>query len=113
MLTYKYTVPTTAEMESFSGICGNYLRYNRPTYRQNALACYNLFRGDKGLPPLNRMPNGTVYSPIYDYDIEGHFGQGWEIVCCESNRKDALVTIKEYRENSPGLYRIKKRPAKP
>ncbi len=48
---------------------------------------------------------------VDEYDIEGDYGygDGWEIVTCEANFKDAKAVIKEYRENEPyGRFRIRK-----
>ena len=43
-----------------------------------------------------------------EYDIEGDYGQGFEVVTCESTWKDAKAQIKIYRENEPGVaFRIK------
>ena len=45
------------------------------------------------------------------YDVEGNYGygDGWEAVTAEDNRKEARERLKEYRENEPGTpFRIKK-----
>ncbi|MBE3145486.1 MAG: hypothetical protein IMZ61_16415 [Planctomycetes bacterium] len=43
-----------------------------------------------------------------EYDIEGNYGQGFEIVTCEITRKLARDTIKTYRINEPGTaFRIR------
>ena len=34
-----------------------------------------------------------------EYDIMADYGQGWELVNCETTRKDARRSVKEYREN--------------
>lgn len=36
-----------------------------------------------------------------EFDIEQDAGQGWEVVCCELNRKAARDRIKDYRRNQP------------
>lgn len=36
-----------------------------------------------------------------EYDIEGLYGYGWEVLCCEATPKEARQTRKEYRENEP------------
>lgn len=40
--------------------------------------------------------------------IEQNWGYGWDKVCCEKSRIDALKTYKEYIENEPVPTRIKK-----
>lgn len=43
------------------------------------------------------------------YDIQGDYGQGFEIVSAETTRPDARRAVREYRENEPGIpFRIKK-----
>ena len=43
------------------------------------------------------------------YDILGDYGGGFEIVNCESSRKAARDSIREYRENEPTVqFKIKK-----
>jgi hypothetical protein len=44
-----------------------------------------------------------------EFDVEGHYGEGWEIVTCEPTWQGARARIKEYRENEGGRYRIKPR----
>jgi hypothetical protein len=36
-----------------------------------------------------------------EYQIHGNYGYGWEEVCAEDNRKDAILRLREYRENQP------------
>lgn len=43
-----------------------------------------------------------------EYDIEQHTACGWEIVHCETTSRAARQSIKEYRANQPGSYRIRK-----
>lgn len=38
-----------------------------------------------------------------EYQIQGCYGGTWEEVCCETSRKDAKKTLKEYRENEAGI----------
>jgi hypothetical protein len=33
------------------------------------------------------------------YDIQGNYGQGWESVCCEDSRHEALDRLREYNDN--------------
>jgi hypothetical protein len=107
-MKYQFTVPPTYEMGSYSGTCSN--NYTE-TYRKNALWDYNSARAHDGLPPLARMPSGTTYRALWDYDLEGNYGHGWEVLCSESTRKEAKQRLKEYRENEGGRYRIVRRPA--
>jgi hypothetical protein len=42
-----------------------------------------------------------------EYEIQGDYGQGWELATTEVNRPDAKDQIKIYRENEPGIpFRI-------
>lgn len=42
-----------------------------------------------------------------EYNIEGNYGYGWEMVMCEDNFLDARQRIKEYKENEPNIsFRI-------
>ncbi len=61
MKTYRFTVPPTWNVGSYSGNCR--AAYGE-TYRQNALSDYNSCRAHDGHPPLSRMPRGTRYSEI-------------------------------------------------
>jgi hypothetical protein len=48
-----------------------------------------------------------------EYQIHGNYGQGFEEVTCETSWKAAKDTIKEYRENEPGVeFKIIKRRVK-
>lgn len=48
-----------------------------------------------------------------EYEILGDYGQGWELVTTETNRKDARETVKTYRANEPGVpFKWKKRRVK-
>lgn len=35
------------------------------------------------------------------YNIMGNYGQGWEVVTAETDRKEARARLKEYNENEP------------
>lgn len=35
------------------------------------------------------------------FEIQGNYGQGWECVTAEDDRKEARARLKEYRENEP------------
>lgn len=45
---------------------------------------------------------------IDEYDIEGDYGDGYEVVNCEATWWAACKSIREYRANEPGIFRIKK-----
>lgn len=48
-----------------------------------------------------------------EYDVEGHYGYGWEVVTCEDTRTEARARLREYRENEPGTpFRVVKHRAK-
>ena len=43
-----------------------------------------------------------------EYDIEGNYGYGWELVTCEDTLSEAKQRVEEYRDNEPGIsFRIK------
>lgn len=44
-------------------------------------------------------PNGGNVKQDTGWDIQGNYGQGWETVCSEDKRADALERLREYREN--------------
>lgn len=44
-----------------------------------------------------------------EWEIQGNYGYGWECENTEDTRKDALRSLREYRENGSGQYRIVKR----
>lgn len=44
-----------------------------------------------------------------EFDIEGNYGFGFELVTCETSRGVARDTLKAYRANEPGTpFRIRK-----
>lgn len=46
---------------------------------------------------------------IDEFDIEGDYGDGYEVVTCEATWWAAKKCVKEYRVNEPGTsFRIKK-----
>lgn len=47
----------------------------------------------------------------YEFALQGNYGygDGWEDLCVEETRKDAIQRRKEYEENEGGNYRIIKR----
>ena len=45
-----------------------------------------------------------------EYEVEGHYGYGWECVCTEETRKEARERLKEYLDNEPQYaHRLRKR----
>lgn len=42
------------------------------------------------------------------WDIMANYGYGWEVECSEYSWHDAKQTLKEYRSNGSGLYRLEK-----
>jgi hypothetical protein len=109
-MLYNVTVPPTMDQGGFNlRVCDTY-----QSKAADALQDYNSARAHDGQEPLKRMPAGTVYSPIYVWEIRQYTGQeyGWEAVCQETTRKAALVTLREYRENQPEYpVKIWRRPA--
>ena len=75
------------------------------TAAQDALSDYNSAREHDGQPPLNRMPNGTTYTRLYEYVIRGNYGygHGYEDLTTEDTRTDAMLRLHEYRDNEPGV----------
>ena len=55
----------------------------------------------------------TYIRKTRDYwNVEGNYGygDGWEVVTAEDDRKEARQRLKEYRENEPGVpFRVIKR----
>lgn len=48
----------------------------------------------------------TPSRAVYEYEIHGNYGQGFECECSESTRAEALQRLREYRENGPGQYKL-------
>lgn len=44
-----------------------------------------------------------------EYEIQGHYGQGWEMVTTEETWREAKNQLKCYNENEPYPHRIKKK----
>ena len=108
-MKYIVKAPPTAEMGSYTT---NTSTGGRETYRQKALWDYNSARAHDGLPPVKRMPAGTSYTAQYEYALQGNYGvHGWEDLCVEDTRKEALNQLKTYRQNEGGSYRILRRAA--
>lgn len=49
-----------------------------------------------------------VRKTVDRWDITGNYGYGWECECSEYTGKAAKQTLKEYRENGGGVYRLEK-----
>ncbi len=48
-----------------------------------------------------------------EYEVQGNYGYGWEMVTCEDSRKEAKERLREYRENETGVaFKIVKRRVK-
>lgn len=46
---------------------------------------------------------------MVEWEIQGNYGQGWEMVTTEDNQADARQRLREYNENEPQYpHRIKK-----
>lgn len=56
--------------------------------------------------------NPRVAKTEKEYVIQGHYGSGWEDVNYETSMADARRSLKEYRENQPGAYRLRIRRVK-
>lgn len=39
-----------------------------------------------------------------EYEIQGHYAQGWEVVTCEETYKAAKERQAEYYQNEPGVH---------
>ncbi len=51
-----------------------------------------------------------VRKTVDEYEVQGNYGQGWEMVTTETERSEARQRLKEYRDNDPHPHRlIKKR----
>ncbi len=58
---YAFTVPASP-IGSHAGTCS--AAYNRGGYKADALRQYNSARAHDNLPPVRRMPRGTIYARI-------------------------------------------------
>lgn len=53
---------------------------------------------------------GYVRKTRDEYDIEGNYGYGWDVVTCEDTYRAAREQLRVYRENEPdAAHRIVKR----
>jgi hypothetical protein len=107
----RYTVPPTAHVGSYSGtVSASY----GETLAASALWDYNSCRAHDGLPPLSRMPAGTVYHkparPVY---VNRKGGGYTETVDQFDTRKEARAMLAEYRIADPSAgYYISGRPCR-
>ena len=106
-MQYKVTVPPTNDVGSYSTTVSNDSYWS--TYRAAALADYNSCRAHDGLPPVRRMPAGTVYRPIVEFILQGNYGHGWDDLSAHPTRREAIDEARVYRENERGTYRIVRR----
>lgn len=51
---------------------------------------------------LTRAHNAKVP----EYNVQGHYGHGWEDLTASLNYREARADLKAYRENAPGCYRL-------
>lgn len=111
MKTIRFTVPPTHDLGSYTGHAS---ASRGETLAASALWDYNSCRAHDGLPPLTRMPAGTVYhrpaAPVYINRIGGGYR---ETVDEFTTRKEARAMLAEYRLSDPaGDYYISSRPCK-
>ena len=78
----------------------------------------NNIRSHGGLPALTladlqrlKRKGSITIRPAtkLEFVIQGNYGQGWEDENCEANQKDGKRSLKEYRDNGPGAYRLIRR----
>ena len=101
MAKYTVFVPPTKDQATFRILA----RDDYMTVAKDALQSYNSARAHDGQPPLKRMPNGTTYTRLYEYEIRGMYDyrHGYECVTTEETRTDAMLRLQEYRENELGV----------
>ena len=61
----------------------------------------------KGLRGIDYKGNG-VPAPEYEYEIQGNYGYGWDMLTTEETLVDAHAQLKVYRENESVPLRIKR-----
>jgi len=44
----------------------------------------------------------------YEYEVQGNYGYGWDLLTTEENRSDALAQLATYRANESIPLRIKR-----
>lgn len=45
---------------------------------------------------------------VYEWQVQGNYGHGWECECSESTRAEGLARLREYQANGPGVYRLRR-----
>lgn len=113
-MKYRVTVPPTRDVGSYTTVVGSGGHYGSESVAARALWDYNSCRAHDGLPPLRRMPAGTVYHPIRMWVVQQYTGKqyGWEDVTAEDTIPEARLRAREYRENQPEYpVRIRSKPA--
>ena len=46
---------------------------------------------------------------MYEYELQGNYGYGWDTLTTESTRKDITMRLSEYRANERGvMLRVKR-----
>jgi len=111
MTTITFTVPPASGFAGFDGTCS--ACYNQ-SYQQGALADYNRARAHDGLPPLRRMPRGTIYkSAPAPFFIQRRIGRDVATIDECPTRKDAREAIENYSQmKGEGFLFISRRPSK-
>lgn len=61
----------------------------------------------KGLRGIDYKGNG-VPAPEYEYEIQGNYGYGWDMLTTEETLVDAHAQLKCYRENESIPLRVKR-----
>ena len=104
-----FTVPPTRDQGSYIGGCS--ASYGE-TLAQSALWDYNSARAHDGLPPLSRMPAGTVYhKPAAPYYVQRRDGRNLETVDEFETRKEARDMLAEYRRSDrSAVFYLSRRP---
>ena len=107
----KVTVPPTSKMGSFTGSAAP--SYGE-TLAQSALWDYNSARAHDGLPPVSRMPAGTVYHrPARRVYVQRRDGRSLETVDEFPTWKEARAMLVEYRMADPSAaHYLSARPCK-
>lgn len=45
---------------------------------------------------------------VFEWQVQGDYGQGFECECTETTRAEGLARLREYRANGPGVYRLRR-----
>lgn len=46
---------------------------------------------------------------MYEYEVQGNYGQGWELLTCDETREAAKLSLADYDNNEAGYaHRIRK-----